>query len=120
LWKFSWTVIKSNEGSNDWRQGHLKRVDVIKACQEHHTVHSTGVWQFTVGCTGLVTTQYSPDDWKLGAVGIGFLPLVYLTCSSKMLKYCLAGIWEEEKLDMNKITGKAVGRQPAEGEAFAC
>lgn len=42
-----------------------------------------------VGYTGLVTTQYSPGDWKLGTVeaGTGFLPLVNLTCSCKMLKY---------------------------------
>ena len=86
----------------------------MKACREHHAVRNTGVWRFAVGCAGLIT-QYSPDDWKLGTVevGIGFLPLLNLTCSSKMLKYCMAGIWEEKKLNRNKITGKAVRRQPA-------
>lgn len=60
-----------------------------EACQEHHTVLSTGVWQAPVRCTGLVTTQHSPGDCTLGIMeaGIDFLPLVNLTCSCKMLKY---------------------------------
>lgn len=86
-----------------------------ESLSEHHTARDTGVWHLAVGCTGLITTQYSPDDWKLGTVevDIGFSSLVNLTCTSKMLKYCMAGIWEKGKLNMNKITGKAVRRQPA-------
>lgn len=50
---------------------------------------STGVWQAPVRYTGLVTAQYSPGDCILGTVeaAIGFLPLVNLTCSCKVLKY---------------------------------
>lgn len=71
-------------------------MDVEKACREHHPVCNTGVWRFAVGCTGLITLQYSPDVWKLGTVevGIDFLQ-VDLTCSSKMLKYFMVGAWEE-------------------------
>lgn len=42
-------------------------------------------------------------------VGIGSLPRVNVTCTYEMFKYCLAVTWEE-KLNINKVTGKAVGR----------
>lgn len=74
---------------NGREQRYLERVDVREACQEHHTVLRTGLWQAPVGYTGLVTAQDSPGDWKLDAVevGIGFLPLVNLIHGYKMLKY---------------------------------
>lgn len=68
----------------------------------------------TVCCGMYCAYNNSPDDWKCGRLGvrIGFLSPVKVTCGSETLKYCMAGVWEEEKLSMNKITNKAVGRQP--------
>lgn len=35
LWRFPWIAIRSNERWNDKGQGHLRRVGVLEASQEH-------------------------------------------------------------------------------------